>query len=221
MILSRHLLSNNESGLNAEPHPSELVKSMEEFSVDTEQFIRQAFEKDVDTGVILLFRRYYARLCSHAVRFVSSKEIAEDIVSDIFLEFQLNNLHKVITTSFRSYLYTAVRNRAFDYVKAEMRRSSSLEYANDHSSSSTFSPDSITQYEELYHDVEIALKTIPIKRRQVYVMHRFEGKKYAEIAAELGISIRTVETLAFQATRQIRSLLQAKWLLSFFLFCLH
>lgn len=184
---------------------------------DTELFLKKAFQDDIDHGISLLFRHYYALLCSHAVRFVSSKAIAEDIVSDIFYEFQVESRYLTITTSYRAYLFTAVRNRAFDYVRAEMRRNTSLDSAELMPAHNTQSPDSITQYEELYHDVENAINDMPLKRRQIYVMHRFEGKKYKEIADELNLSLRTVESHLFQAIRQIRNTLKDKWLLIIFL----
>ncbi|MBN8824927.1 MULTISPECIES: RNA polymerase sigma-70 factor [unclassified Spirosoma] len=182
-------------------------------SWDNELFLRKAFQEDAERGISLLFRQYYALLCSHAVRFVSSKAIAEDIVSDIFYEFQAESRYKSITSSFRAYLFTAVRNRAFDYVRAEMRHNTSLENAELMPAHKTQSPDSITQYEELYHDVENAINAMPVKRRQIYIMHRFEGKKYQEIADELHLSLRTVEAHLFQAMRQIRNTLKDKWLL--------
>lgn len=189
---------------------------------DSELFIRKAFEEDPEAGVILLFRGYYLKLCSHAARFVSSREIAEDIVSDIFLEFQLKNLHTVITTSYRAYLYTAVRNRAFDYLRSELLRSNPLdEQSREIPASVAFDPESITQFEELYHDVENAVQSLPLKRRQVYLKHRFEGKKYIEIAEELGIPIRSVETLSYQATQEVRRILRGKWLFLLLFFCFH
>jgi len=185
---------------------------------DNELFLRRAFARDVNEGMSLLFRQYYPMLCSHAVRFVSSKSIAEDIVSDIFYEFQIDLRHQSITTSYKAYLFIAVRNRAFDYVKAEMRRSTSLDKAEFLPAHQAHNPDSITQYEELYHDVENAINTMPLKRRQVYVMHRFEGKKYQEIAVELNLSLRTVETHVYHAIHQIRNILKDKWLI---IFCLY
>lgn len=180
---------------------------------DTELFLRKTFEQDVDAGITLLFRHYYAMLCSHAVRYVSSKAIAEDIVSDIFYEFQVDLRYQTITSSYRAYLFTMVRNRAFDHVRAEMRHTTSLDHAALIPAHKTQSPDSITQYEELYHDVENAINAMPLKRRQIYVMHRFEGRKYQEIADELHLSLRTIETHVYQAMRQIRNTLKDKWLL--------
>jgi RNA polymerase sigma-70 factor (ECF subfamily) len=180
--------------------------------LDTELFLRKTFEEDVDAGISLLFRQYYVMLCSHAVRYVSSKVIAEDIVSDIFYEFQVGKRYLTITSSFRAYLFTMVRNRAFDYVRDEMKHTTSLEKADLVHAHITLSPDSITQYEDLYHDVENAINSMPLKRRQIYVMHRFEGKKYQEIAEELNLSLRTIEAHVYQGMRQIQSILKAKWL---------
>ncbi len=181
-------------------------------NVDTELFLRKTFEQDASAGISLLFRQYYTLLCSHAVRYVSSKAIAEDIVSDIFYEFQVDLRYKTVTSSFRAYLFTMVRNRAFDYVRSEMRQTVALEKVEAIPAHSTQRPDSITQYEELYQDVENAINAMPLKRRQIYVMHRFEDRKAYEIAAELGVSPRTIEAHLYQAMRQIQTSLKAKWL---------
>jgi len=179
---------------------------------DNELFLRKTFEQDVNAGVSLLFRQYYPMLCSHAVRYVSSKAVAEDIVSDVFYEFQVDQRYQTITTSFRAYLFTMVRNRAFDYVRAGIQRPTSLDKATLIPAHTTNNPDSITQYEELYHDVENAINAMPMKRRKIYIMHRFEGKKYQEIAEELNLSLRTIEAHMYQAMHQIRNILKDKWL---------
>ena len=46
--------------------------------LDSETFIRQSFKENPRKGYELLFRKYYRALCSHAVRFVYSKETAEE-----------------------------------------------------------------------------------------------------------------------------------------------
>lgn len=185
--------------------------------LDSEVFIRKTFEKDADAGISLLFRQYYTILCSHAVRYISSKAIAEDIVSDIFYEFHSELRFRTITTSYRAYLFTMVRNRAFDYIRVEMRQSTSLDHAELIPAHSTQNPDTITQYEDLYHDVQASINAMPLKRRQIYIMHRFEGKKYQEIADELNLSLRTVESHLYQAIHQLRDSLKNKWQ---FLLCL-
>ncbi|MFD1143750.1 RNA polymerase sigma-70 factor [Larkinella insperata] len=181
--------------------------------LDAERLIRKAFETDSNQGIELLFHWYYRPLCSHAVRYVSSKEIAEDIVSDVFFQFHSGHVFEKVTTSFRAYLFTSVRYRAFNYVRAEMSRSTAIDHAENVSIEHHQYPDQITQFEDLYHDVEEAINTLPRKRRKIYIMHRFEGKRYQDIAQELNLSLRTVEAQVYLALHQVRKLLRHKWLL--------
>ena len=55
--------------------------------LDEELFIRKAFEEDPKKGWELLFREYYTPLCSHAIRYVYSREAARDLVSEAFYVF--------------------------------------------------------------------------------------------------------------------------------------
>ena len=52
--------------------------------IDDEFFIEQSFAENANKGFELLYNRYYKPLCSHAVRFVYAKDVAEDIISEIF-----------------------------------------------------------------------------------------------------------------------------------------
>ncbi|MGN7887690.1 RNA polymerase sigma-70 factor [Dyadobacter sp. 22481] len=182
------------------------------FPAESEMLLKKAFESDTNTGIELLFRWYYRPLCSHVVRYVSSKEIAEDIVSEVFYKFHKDGVFATVETSFRNYLFSAVRYSAFDYARREMKRNTSLEYAEYVTLQPEHQPDHITQYEDLYNDVQNAINTLPQKQRRVYLMHRYEGKKYSEIAAELGISYRTVESQMYSAMQELRRIIKAKWL---------
>jgi len=55
--------------------------------LNNESILRQVMIKDPIKGYELIFRRYYQPLCSHAARFVYSKEVSEDIVCRGFPEF--------------------------------------------------------------------------------------------------------------------------------------
>lgn len=195
--------------------PAEAADSAGDLPVDrlaeAEQFIRRAFETDPRVGCELLFRHYYKPLCNHAVRFVLSRAVAEDIVADIFCQFYANNTFANITHAYGAYLYKTVRLRAFNHVRDEIRRNTDLSAADAVALSDAQQPDALTQYEDLYHDVERAMDSLPPQTRRVYIMHRFDGKKYADIAAELHLSPRTVEVLIRRGSHALRDLLRGKW----------
>lgn len=67
---------------------SKIVNATQAISLaDHELFLREAFREDAWLGCTLLFDHYYAPMCSHAVRYVYSKEYAEDVVADVFRKF--------------------------------------------------------------------------------------------------------------------------------------
>jgi RNA polymerase sigma-70 factor (ECF subfamily) len=178
--------------------------------LDTEHLIRQAFSEEAGRGYELMFRRYYRPLCSHAVRFVHARTVAEDLVSEVFFSFWKNQVHLHITTSYQAYLYSAVRKRAYSHLQQEFQRDAladdtqqeGLEMAVE------LDPEQLLQYTELYQRIEETVRTLPPQCQRVFVMSRFEGKKHREIADELQISPKTIEAHLSRALSQLRQVLR-------------
>ncbi|MFA7473748.1 MAG: sigma-70 family RNA polymerase sigma factor [Spirosomataceae bacterium] len=189
----------------------ELIDSNYDFTVgdsvikDPEVLVRKTILANFDLGVEKLFHCYYAPICNHAIRFVSSREIAEDIVSDVFSSCYTNHRFTNIRTSYRAYLFNAVRNRAFNFVKAELKRNISLENVKYMPIDIDEQPDEFIHYKEMYHDVENAIDQLAPKRRSVYIMRRIEGMEYDEIAQELNISLKTVKEQVLPVSAQSRN----------------
>ncbi len=179
--------------------------------LDAEFMIRQRFDEDPRRGCELLFRRYYRPLCSQAVRFVHSRAVAEDIVSDVFLSFWKNQVHQHITSSYQAYLYAAVRNRAYTYLRQEFQQepTPSLQAELDPTGPIvSLDPEQLLQYTELSQRIEATVRTLPPQCQRVFVMSRFEGKKHREIADELNISPKTIEAHLSRALATLRQVLQ-------------
>lgn len=178
-------------------------------ATDTEWVIRRAFEASTRYGYELLFRRYYRPLCSHAVRFVYAKEAAQDIVSEVFLNFWKNRVHEHITTSYRAYLFTSVRNRVFNYLQDEFRRGDLLGARTDQPDDvfTDEDPQQILQYTDLFNRLEEEIRALPPQCQRVFVLSRFEGRKHREIAEELQISLKTVEAHMLRALSHLRKAL--------------
>lgn len=183
-------------------------------SGDKEMFIHQAFKDDPQKGIELLFREYYLPLCSHAIRFVYSKDIARDLVSDIFCSFFQKQLYKRIDSSYRAYLYMCVRNDSLKYITRETGRETEIsqEKADDETAAGVCTPEDMLRYEELSSRIEIVIKGIPPQSQKVFLMNRYDGKKYQEISTELQISLKTVEAHMSKALSILRKALQAEWL---------
>ncbi|MEA5427729.1 MULTISPECIES: RNA polymerase sigma-70 factor [Arcicella] len=186
--------------------------------IDNELFIKRILEEEPRKGYEMLFRKYYAPLCSHAIRYVYSKEVAEDIVAEVFYNFWHKAIYKQIDTSLRAYLYTMVRNRCFTYLKSEYNNNNTDDIVDWNGASQLPQPDKVLEYDELYMQVERVISTLPQQCRKVFLLSRFEGKKYSEIASELGVSQKAVEAHVSKALAELRKGLKNYGLVSLLVF---
>lgn len=180
---------------------------------DADWHLRTVFETNPRQGCELLFRKYYGPLCSHVVRSVYAKETAEDIVSEVFCNFWKNKVYLTIDTSYHAYLFRAVRYRTLNYLRWELTKSrQSSDDQMDDLTDYRPSPSEIVQYDELHHKVEQAINKLPPQCKRAFLLSRFEGKKYQEIADELNIGIKTVETHMSKALTTLRTALKDEWI---------
>jgi len=177
---------------------------------NNEVMIRQVITENPQQGYEMIFRRYYQPLCSHAVRYLYSKEAAEDIVGEVFLNFWKNRLYENVTSTYRAYLYTAVRNNAFNHLKKELREKTTGENLSALMSrqKETADPHSILLLDELFTKVEKAVASFPPQCQKVFLMSRYEGKKNREIAEALQLKIKTVEAHMMKALALLKKSMQ-------------
>ncbi len=175
---------------------------------DKELFLRKTLQQDPRKGCSLLFRQYFAPLCSHAVRFVYSREIAEDLVAQVFCDFWEYRLYEQIQHSCRAFLYTMVRNRSVDYLRKELGKSSSQAVSSVSLATPQLHPEQQMAFDELSGAIQQTVEGLPPQCRKVFLLSRFEGKKNKEIAESLQISQRTVETHISKALATLRQVVK-------------
>ena len=169
--------------------------------------------REVNEKLELHFNKIVKEVETVSITNALGRYLAEDIVSDIFFQFYANKTFLEIKSSYRLYLFKTVRNRAFNYLKWDLSRKADLSEASQKPALQEQQPDQISDFEELCKDVEEAVNKLPIERRKIYLMQKFEGKKYQEIANELNLSVKTVDVQITKANQFVRNLLKEKWLI--------
>jgi RNA polymerase sigma-70 factor (ECF subfamily) len=183
--------------------------------IDEEALIRNLFDADPRQGCEVLFQKYYKVLCSHCVRFVHSKEVAEDIVCEIFCKFWSDRIYERITSSYRAYLFKAVRFSAYNYLRWELsKRSQEFDIQLIDLQMNSLQPEETLLLDELSAEIQRTIERLPTQCRRVFMLSRFENKKYLEISAELGISVKAVEAHVSKALDILRTQLRKGDLLS-------
>lgn len=157
--------------------------------------------RDGDTEAYrYIFDTHYRVLCYTADRYVHDQFAAETIVSDLIFRLWERREELVISTSLRSYLLQGVRHACIDYLRSKHQRYevafsrlAETGAAPSPADPASASPLAAMIGSELEDRVEESIAALPPECRRVFEMSRFMGKRHAEIASELGISVNTVK----------------------------
>jgi len=160
------------------------------------------------TAFEMFFKTYYQPLCNYAYTFIQDRDEAEEIVQSAFLSVWEKRDTLDIKTSLKSYLYTMVRNTSLNVIKHEKIKQ---KYVGEAMAIEDRSHEGVAQAvlsSELEDRIQMAMEVLPEQCRLVFKLSRFEELKYAEIAEQLEISIKTVENHMGKALKIMREQLK-------------
>ena len=160
--------------------------------------------KSDDIAFDRVYLSHYPALYSYAFTMLADKQLAEEMVHQVFLKMLERNGPVTIHTSIKAYLYRAVNNECLNYIKHQKVKQNHQTYTMNTINHQTETPANKLQYSELEQRLHKAINDLPLQCRIVFQMSRFEELKYAEIAAELGIAVKTVENQMGKALKRLR-----------------
>lgn len=151
-----------------------------------------------------IFRLYFKPLTYYAIRLVRDQDSAKDIVHTVFINLWERRESISLSKPLKAYLYTSVHNRCLNYLRDRTKfledDAGELEFLNELAEPG----DSHIEQVETESRINEAINKLPEKCRQIFILNRFEEKKYSEIASELNISVKTVEGQISKALRVLR-----------------
>ena len=160
------------------------------------------------TAFEMLFRTYYQPLCNYAYTFVQDHDEAEEIVQSTFMNVWERREMLEIRTGVKPYLYAMVRNACLNVIKHEKVKQQHVAVEMAIGERSVESVARTVMASELEVRIHNAMEALPEQCRLVFKLSRFEELKYAEIAEQLEISIKTVENHMGKALRIMREQLK-------------
>jgi RNA polymerase sigma-70 factor, ECF subfamily len=151
-----------------------------------------------------LFRSSYNALVNYARTILKDTDSSEEIVQQLFYVLWRDRKKININSSLNGYLFRSVYNRCMHHIEHkkvimkhedEVRTENRKHYIN---------PDDELYYKELHEKVAGIIEKLPERCAKIFCMSRFDGLKYAEIAEELSISVKTVEADMGRALKMFR-----------------
>lgn len=165
----------------------------------SEKLVVNGLRKGDTKAFKYLYDTHYQVLCHFASRYLRDDYLAESVVGDVMFHLWENHERIEVEVSLRSYLIRCVRNSCLDHLRKNREKYEIATEAIPPSSDKTMVTGNGEQPlgqlldKELAEKLEEAIAALPLEYRTVFELSRFAGKKHAEIALELGISVNTVK----------------------------
>lgn len=174
--------------------------------MDERELVLRLIDGDED-AFCELYAAYKNRLLYFAMKFVKSREFAEDIFQDAFTVVWQSRRFINPDASFSSYLYTIVRNRILNQIRDMANEDKLKEYILSHAVDSANETNNKILFDDLKDVVSRALEQLTPRQREVFNMSRDLQMSHKEIAEALGVSVNTVQEHISVSLKVIRAYL--------------
>lgn len=152
-----------------------------------------------------LFRECYAQLYAFAIGLVREDELCRDILSDSF-EILWNHLDEIDEARQKSYLYRTVRNKCTDWARSRLSQQRyeiffKTIYGDENDDDGTMLKETEDNIDKIYR----LMDTLTPQTRRILDECYFKGRRQADVAEELGISVSAVKKHVAQAMKVFKS----------------
>jgi len=144
-------------------------------------------------------------MCGFANKYVQDVHEAEEIVQNCFVKFWENKTDLKVNSSLRSYLFSSVKNACLNQIKHLKVKEDYKIHNEKEIELFQYSVDDDLEASELESKISKTISELPDARRQIFILSRYEGLKYKEIADKLKISIKTVENQMGSALKYLKA----------------
>lgn len=171
------------------------------------QRIKDGDQKAFDS----LFRKYYKYLVVTAYHYVKDNNQAKDMAQEIFCDIWQRRKEIKINHP-KAFLRRAVVNKCL----ATIRKNSRIDYSDETSSFDIQSKkyvDEEISFNEVNQILKRVVESLPDRCKEIFKLSRFEQLSHKEIAAQLDISVKTIENQMTKALKIVRKELKEHGLL--------
>lgn len=162
----------------------------------------KSLKKSQNSALQMVYKLYWKRMCNHAFKILDDHGLCEDIIQEIFISLWENAANTEIK-NIESYLFTALKYKISNCVRDRKYISINVKVLESLPSNDSFP--SLLEYKDLEDQILQTMGELPQKCRTVFYLSRMKDLSNQEIAVELNISKRTVETHISKALKHLKN----------------
>ena len=169
------------------------------------KYLQEQIARNDDTAAYKeLFVSFYNPLLRFAVTLVKSREQAEEVVSDVFINIWEKRKRINSISHLKVYLFIAVKNTSLNYLSRQNKNlTDSVDEAGMDFKSIYFDPEQLMVTAEMVARIKAAIEELPPKCKLIFKLIKEEELKYRDVADILNISTKTVESQIAIALKKI------------------
>ena len=153
-----------------------------------------------------LFILFYNKLSRFVMGFTKSKELTEEIVSDVFINIWRRRKNMEEIKNLKLYLYVSAKNITFNYLKKLHRENQTdLDSVEIEPEDPFADPGAALITREMNLKLKSAINNLPPRCKLIFTLIKEDGLTYKQTATLLDISVSTVENQLSIALKKISS----------------
>ncbi|MBK6839441.1 MAG: sigma-70 family RNA polymerase sigma factor [Bacteroidetes bacterium] len=155
----------------------------------------------------MLVRKYQQRLYWHIRRIVIDHEDANDIIQNVFIKVWKSLINFREDSQLYTWLYRIATNESLTFLNQKKRRFAIPFSDVEHELSNSLSSDTYFSGEKIQLKLQQAVLKLPTQQRIVFNMKYYDGMKYEEISAILGVSVGGLKASYHHVVKKIEKYL--------------
>lgn len=175
---------------------------------ESEKKLIQGILRDDEAAFCELYALYKDRLMYFAMRYVKSREFAEDVFQDAFASVWQNRRFLNPDLPFGPYIYTIIKNRILNLLAGIHKESELKKAILSHALEVTNETENTVLEADFGQLLSKAFEQLTPQQKRIFRLSRNEMKSHKEIAEELGLSVYTVQQHISAALKIIRAYLK-------------
>lgn len=185
-------------------------------NISDESFIISKIAAGNEWAYTQMVSKYWQKVVLHALSFVKSYPVAEELAQDIFIQIWEKREKLEDVQSFDNYLFIVSRNLIISHIRKKLIETTSLK--EEKLQEMFLKPDDQFEYQELHTIILEGANLLADPRKTIFIMSRMEGKDAECISKELGLAKRTIRWHLLEALNFLRIHLNKQYDFCFMVF---